>query len=87
MVIHISSVCVNSQLKSSKIKLNACIPKINSAVWYAVTFYVIVYHLVYFMSSWIIHKFKSSIDFFTSMCAVYSIFMNKIMPISQVFAE
>ena len=48
------SICVNTQLKSSKkqLKLDACIPKSNSFEQYAITCDVIAYHLVHFFSIW-----------------------------------
>ena len=57
------SICVNTQLKSSKkqLKLNVCVPKSNSAVWYFMRF-----HCVPFRSIWVINECQWSIDFFTS---------------------
>ena len=59
-------ICVNTQLKSSKkqLKWNVCVPKSNSNDRYAITYDVTVYHLVHFLSIWVINKCQSGIDFF-----------------------
>ena len=56
-------ICVNTQLKSSKkqLKRNVCVPKSNSNDRYAITCNVIAYHLVHFVSIWVINKCQSSI--------------------------
>ena len=62
-------ICLNTQLKSSKkqLELNVCVPKSNSNDRYAITCDVIAYHLVHFVSIWVINKCQSGIDFiFTS---------------------
>ena len=62
-------ICINLQLKSSKkqLNLNVCVPKSNSIEQYAITCDVIAYHLVHFVSIWVINKCQSGIDFlFTS---------------------
>ena len=58
-------ICVNTQLKSSKkqLKLNVCVRKSNSNDRYAITCDVIAYHLVHFVSIWVINKCQSGIDF------------------------
>ena len=59
-------ICVNAQLKSSKkqLKCIVCVPKSNSNDWYAITCDVIAFHLVHFVSIWVINKCQSGIDFF-----------------------
>ena len=59
-------ICVNTQLKSSKkqLKRNVCVSKSNSNDRYAITCDVIAYHLVHFISIWVINKCQSGIDFF-----------------------
>ena len=52
-------ICVNTQLK-----WNVCVPKSNSNDQYAITCDVIAYHLVHFVSIWVINKCQSGIDFF-----------------------
>ena len=62
-------ICVKMQLKSSKkqLKWNVSVPKSNSNDRYAITCDVIAYHLVHFVSIWLINKCQSGIDFiFTS---------------------
>ena len=58
-------ICVNTQLKSSKkqLKSNVCVPKSNANDRYAITCDVIAYHLVHFVSIWVINKCQSGIDF------------------------
>ena len=66
-------ICINTQLKSSKkqSKLNVYIPKSNSNDRYAITCDVNAYHLVHFVSIWVINKCQSGIDFiFTSERAI-----------------
>ena len=64
-----------------------CVPKSNSNDRYAITCDVIAYHLVHFVSIWLINKCQSGIDFiFTSECAIYSNFMKISVP-SPVFAK
>ena len=66
-------ICVNTQLKSSKkqLKWNVCVPKSNSNDRYAITCDVIAYHLVHFVSIWVINTCESGIDFiFTSERAI-----------------
>ena len=80
-------ICVNMQLKSSKkqLKWNVCVPKSNSNDWYAITWDVIAYHLVHFVSFRLINRCQSSIDFiFTSERAIYFSFMKISVP-SPVF--
>ena len=59
-------ICVNTHLKSLKkqLKSNVCVPKSNSNKRYAITCNVIAYHLVHFISIWVINKCQSGIDFF-----------------------
>ena len=59
-------ICINTQLKSSKkqLKWNVCIPKSNSNDRYAIKCDTIAYHLVHFVSIWVINKCQSGIDFF-----------------------
>ena len=59
-------ICVNTQLKSSKKQLKRIVyvPKSNSNDRYAITCDVIAYHLVHFISIWVINKCQSGIDFF-----------------------
>ena len=82
-------ICINTQLKSSKkqLKLNMCVPKINSVDQLAIACDVIAYHLVHFISIWVINKCQSGIKlFFLLASAPYnSNFMNKISASSQVF--
>ena len=80
-------ICVNAQLKSSKkqLKLNVCVLKSNSNDRYAITCYVIAYHLVHFVSIWVINKCQSGIDFFLLATQYNSSFMNKILVPSPVF--
>ena len=80
-------ICVNTQVKSSKkqLKLNVCVPKSNSKDRYAITCDVIAYHLVHFISIWVINKCQSGIDFFTSERAILLFFVNKIWVPSPVF--
>ena len=61
-------ICINTQLKSSKkqLKWNVCVLKSKSSDWYAITCDVNAYHLVHFLSIWVINKWQSGIDFFTS---------------------
>ena len=80
-------ICVNTQLKSSKkqLKWNVCVLKSNSNDLYAITYDVIAYHLVHFVSIRLINKCQSCIDFiFTSERAIYSSFMKISVP-SPVF--
>ena len=66
-------ICVNTQLKSSKkqLKLKVCVLKSNSNDRYAITCDVNAYHLVHFVSIWVINKCQSGIDFiFTSEHAI-----------------
>ena len=82
-------ICVNTQLKSSKLqlKLNVCVPKSNSVDWYAITCDVIAYHVVHFVSICVIYKCQSGIDFFLLASAQYnSKFMNKISPPVKYFS-
>ena len=67
-------ICVNTQLKSSKkqLKLNVCVPKSNSNDRYAITCDVIAYHLVHFVSIWLINKCQSGIDFIFIASAQYT---------------
>ena len=80
-------ICVNTQLKSSKMQLkwNVCVPKSNPNDRYAITCDVIAYHLVHFVSIRLINKCQSGIDFiFTCERAIYSSFMKISLP-SPVF--
>ena len=62
-----------------------CIRKSNSNDRFAITFDVIAYHLVHFVSMRLINKCQSVIDFiFTSERAIYSSFMKILLP-SPVF--
>ena len=83
-------ICVNTQLKSSKkqLKWNACVPKSNSNDRYAITCDVIAYHLVHFVSIWVINKCQSGIDFFLLAGAQYnsSLWIKYRCPV-QYFAE
>ena len=66
-------ICVNMQLKSSEnlLKLNVCVLKSYSTDGYAITCDVTAYHLVHFVSVWVINKCPPGIDFFlTSKCTV-----------------
>ena len=66
--------CVNTQFKSSKkqLKLNVCVPKSYSRDLYAITCDVIAYHLVHFLSIWVINKCQSGIDFLLLASAQYN---------------
>ena len=80
-------ICVNTQLKSSKkqLKWNVYVPKSNSNDRYAITCDVIAYHLVHFVSIWVIDKCQSGIDFFLLASAQYNFsFINISVP-SPVF--
>ena len=80
-------ICVNTQLNSSKkqIKWNVCVPKRNYKDRYAITCDVIAYHLVHFVSIWLINKCYSGIDFILLASLQYSSsFMNISVP-SPVF--
>ena len=80
-------ICVNTQLKSLKkqLKLNVYVPKSNSAVQYAITCDVIAYHLVNFVSIWVINKCQLGINFLALSAQYNSNFVNKILASSQVF--
>ena len=54
---------------------------------YAITCDVIAYHLVHFVSIWVINKCQSGVDFFLLATQYNSSFMNKISVPSPVFAE
>ena len=79
-------ICLNTQLKSSKkqLKWNVCVLKSNSNDRYAITCDVIAYHLVYFVSIWIINKCQSGIDFLPASPQYNSSFMKISVP-SPVF--
>ena len=84
---HIS---VNMQLKSSKkqLKWNVCVPKSNSNDRYAITCDVIAFHLVHFISIWVINKRQSGIDFFLLGSVQYNSFLRiKYRCPVQYFAE
>ena len=55
---------------------------------YAITSYVILYHLIHFFSIWVIHKCQSGIDFFYKRARSKTLvkFMNKITMTTQVFS-
>ena len=76
-------ICVNTQLKSSK--LNVCVRKSNSVNRFAIACDCIAYHLVHFVSVWVINKCKSGIDFLPASAQYNSNFMNRISASSQVF--
>ena len=83
-------ICVNTQWKSSKkqLKWNVCVPKSNSNNRYAITWDVIAYHLVHFVSIWVINKCQSGIDFiFTSERAILLQLWIKYWCPVQYFAE
>ena len=46
------------------IKINVCVPKSNSKDRYAIACDVTAYHLVYFVSIWVIYKCQSVLIFF-----------------------
>ena len=84
------SICVNTQLKSSKkqLKWNVCLPKCNSNYRYAITCDVIAYHLVHFVYIWVINKPQPGIDFFLLASAQYNSFLLiKYQCPVQYFAE
>ena len=63
-----------------------CIPISNSNDRYAITCNAVAYHLVHFVSIWVINKCQSGIDFFLLASAQYnSSFINKISVPSPVF--
>ena len=80
-------ICVNTQLKSSKkqLKRNVCVTKSNSNDRYAITCDVIAYHLVHFVSIWVINKCQSGIDFFLPASAQYNSSFMKILVSSPLF--
>ena len=81
-------ICLNTQLKLSKnqLKLNVCVPKSNSNYRYAISCDAIAYHLVHFVSIWVINKCQSGIDLFLLASTQYnSSFINKILVPSPVF--
>ena len=82
-------ICVITQLKTSKkqLKWNVCVRKSNSNDRYAITCDVIAYHLVNFVSIWVINKCQSGIDFLLSSAQYNSSFMNKYQCPVQYFAE
>ena len=61
-------ICINTQIKSSKkqLKSNVCVLKSNSKDRYAISCDVIAYHLVHFISIWVINKCQPGIDFIYS---------------------
>ena len=59
--------------------------KTNSNDRYAITCNVIEYHLVHFVSIWVINKCQSGIDFFLLATQYNSSFMNKITVSSPAF--
>ena len=69
-------ICVNTQLKSWKkqLKWNVFVPKSNSNDQYAIPCDVIAYHLVHFVSIWVINKCQSGIDKFLLAMAQYHLF-------------
>ena len=64
-----------------------CVPKSNSNDRYAITCDVIAYHLVHFVSIWVINKCQSGIDFFLPASAQYNSSFMKISVPSPLFAE
>ena len=80
-------ICVNTHLKSSKkqLKWNVCVPKSSSNDRYAITCDVIAYHLVHFVSIWVINKCQSGNDFFLPASAQYNSSIMKISVPSPVF--
>ena len=81
-------ICVNTQLKSSKkqLKWNVCVPKSNSNDRYAITCDVIAFHLVHFVSIWVINKCQSGIDFFQRALNITPVLWKYWCPV-QYFAE
>ena len=82
-------ICVNMQLKSSKkqLKLNVCVQKSNSAIRYVITCDVVAYHLVHYISIWVINTCQSGIDFLTASAQYNSNFMKKYRLPVKYFAE
>ena len=64
-----------------------CVPKSNSNDRYAITCDVIAYHLVHFLSIWVINKYQSGIDFVLPASAQYNSSFMKISVPSPEFAE
>ena len=62
-----------------------CVPKSNSNDRYAITCDVIAYHLVHFLSIWVINKCQSVIDFFLPGSAQYNSGFKKISVPSPEF--